>query len=69
MFFFLRLNGIAKIKNAKIEMLHFGAQIAKISNRRKYLLYGITIENSHKMDYICNFKVLPTQALLSPCAS
>ena len=37
---FLRLNGIAKIKNAKIKMLRFGAQIAKISNRRKYPLYG-----------------------------
>ena len=37
---FLRLNGIAKIKNAKIKMLCFEAQIAKISNRRKYPLYG-----------------------------
>ena len=38
---FLRLNGIAKIKNAKIKMLCFEAQIAKISDRRKYPLYGI----------------------------
>ena len=37
---FLRLNGIAKLKNAKIKMLCFEAQIAKISNRRKYPLYG-----------------------------
>ena len=37
---FLRLNGIAKINNAKIKMLRFGAQIAKISNRRKYPLYS-----------------------------
>ena len=37
---FLRLNGIAKIKNAIIKILHFGSQIAKISNRRKYPLYG-----------------------------
>ena len=40
---FLRLNGIATIKNAKIKMLRFWAQIAKISNRRKYLLYGIQV--------------------------
>ena len=33
---FLRLNGIAKIK-----MLRFWAKIAKISNRRKYPLYGM----------------------------
>ena len=39
---FLRLNGIAKIKNAEIKMLCFGTQIAKISNRRKYPLYGIS---------------------------
>ena len=37
---FLRLNGIAKIKNAKNKMLCFETQIAKISNRRKYPLYG-----------------------------
>ena len=37
---FLRLNAIAKIKNAKIKMLRFRAQIAKISNRRKYPSYG-----------------------------
>ena len=40
---FVRLNGIAKIKNAKIKMLRFGARIAKISNRRKYPLYGILL--------------------------
>ena len=28
--YFLRLTGIAKIKNTKIKMLRFGAQIAKI---------------------------------------
>ena len=38
---FLRLNGMAKIKNTKIKMLRFEAQIAKISNRRKYPLYGM----------------------------
>ena len=43
LFIFLRLNGIAKIKNAKIKILRFGAQIAKISNRRKYPLNGMFI--------------------------
>ena len=42
-YYFLWLNGIAKIKNAKIKMLRFGVQIAKISNRRKYTLYGIQV--------------------------
>ena len=50
---FLQLNGIAKIKNAKIKMLRFGTQIAKISNRRKYPLYGMTgpLEECNAMPY------------------
>ena len=47
---FLRLNGIAKIKNAKIKMLRFGAQIAKISNRRKYPLYGNLVVTGHHLN-------------------
>ena len=38
--FFFSVEWNRKIKNAKIKMLRFGAQIAKISNRRKYPLYG-----------------------------
>ena len=47
--YFLRWNIIAKIKNAKIKMLCFGTQIAKISNRRKYPLYGNSIKNWRKL--------------------
>ena len=32
-----------KLKNAKIKMLRFRAQIAKNSNRRKYPLYGMFV--------------------------
>ena len=40
---FLRLNGIAKIKNAKIKMLRFGAQISKISTAENTRYTGIWI--------------------------
>ena len=38
---FLRLNGITKIKNAKLKCYVFGPKSQKFQNRRKYLLYGI----------------------------
>ena len=50
---FLRLTGIAKIKNAKIKMLRFGTKIAKISNRRKYLLYGNSITVLWEEEFYC----------------
>ena len=43
---FLRLNGIAKIENAKIKMLRFGAQIAKIptaENTRYTVIFPMSL--------------------------